>query len=66
MYKARLVVKDFSQNKGIEFDEIFSLVIKITSIRIILSIVVVENLFLEQWDVNTTFIHGDMKEDINM
>ena len=34
-YKARLVVKDFSQKKGIDFDEIFSLVVKLSSIRII-------------------------------
>jgi hypothetical protein len=37
-YKARLVVKGFSQRKGIGFDEIFSLVVKITSIRMILGV----------------------------
>ena len=46
-YKARLVVKGFAQNKGIEFDEIFSPVVKTTSIRTILSLVVVEDLHLE-------------------
>jgi hypothetical protein len=46
-YKARLVIKGFSQNKGIDFDEIFSLVVKMTSIRTILSLVVVEDLHLE-------------------
>ena len=34
-YKTRLVVKGFSQKKGIDFDEIFSLVVKLSSIRII-------------------------------
>ena len=37
-----------------------------TSIRTILSLVVVENLHLEQLDVKTTFLHGDLEEDIYM
>ena len=46
-YKARLVVKGFAQNKGIDFDKIFSPVDKMTSIRTILSLVAVEYLHLE-------------------
>ena len=46
-YKARLVVKGFAQKKGIDFDEIFSPVLKMTSIRTILSLVEVEDLHLE-------------------
>jgi hypothetical protein len=65
-YKARLVVKGFAQKKGIDFDEIFSPVVKMTSIRTILSLVVVEDLHLEQLDVKTTFLHGDLEEDIYM
>jgi hypothetical protein len=65
-YKARLVVKGFAQKKGIYFDEIFSLVVKMTSIRTILSLVAVEDFHLEQLDVKTTFLHGDLDEDIYM
>ena len=65
-YKARLVVKGFAQKKGIDFDEIFSPVVKMTSIRTILSLVVAEDLHLEQLDVNTVFIHGDLEEGICM
>jgi acyl-CoA reductase-like NAD-dependent aldehyde dehydrogenase len=57
-YKARLVVKGFAQKKGIYFDEIFSPVVKMTSIRTILSLVSVEDLHLEQLDVKTTVLHG--------
>jgi hypothetical protein len=46
-YKARLVVKGFAQKKGIYFDEIFSLVVKMTLIRTILSHVVVEDFHVE-------------------
>jgi len=37
-----------------------------TTIRVILSIVLVENLYLEKLDVKTTFLHGDLGEDIYM
>ena len=60
-YKARLVVKGFAENKGIDFHEIFSLVVKMTSIMNILSIVAIEDLHLEQLDVKTTFLHGDLE-----
>ena len=65
-YKDRLVVKGFAQNKGIEFDEIFSPVVKMTSIRSILILVAVEDLHLEYFDVKTTFLHGDLEEEIYM
>jgi hypothetical protein len=65
-YKDRLVVKGFAQKKGIDFDEIFSPVVKMTSIRTILSLVAVEDLHLEQLDVKTTFLHGDLEEEIYM
>jgi len=65
-YKARLVVKGFAQKKGIDFDEIFSPVVKMTSIRTILSLMAVEDLHLEQLDVKTTFLHGDLEEEIYM
>jgi hypothetical protein len=65
-YKARLVVKGFSHNKGIDFDEIISTIVKMTSIRTILSLMVVEDFHLEQLYVKTNFIHGDLEEAIYM
>ena len=61
-YKARLVVKGLAQNKGIDFDELFSPVVKMTSIRTILSLMAVEDLHLEQLYVKMTFLHGDLEE----
>ena len=65
-YKARLVVKGFLQKKGIDFDEIFSPVVKMASIRVILGLVARLNLELEQMDVKTAFLHGDLNEEIYM
>ena len=49
-----------------EFDEIFYPIVKMTSIRTILSVVVVEYLHLEQLDVKTSFLHWDLEEEIYM
>jgi hypothetical protein len=66
LYKDRLVVKGFAQKKGIDFDEIFSPVVKMTSIGTILSLVATKYLHLEQLDVKTTFLREDLEEDIYM
>ena len=65
-YKARLVVKGFAQKNGIDFNEIFSPFVKMTSIKTLLSPVAIEDLHLEQLDVKTTFLHGDLEEEIYM
>ena len=65
-YKARLVVKEFQQKEGIDYTEIFSPVMKMSIIRLILGMVVTENLYLEQLDVKTAFLHGDLEEDLYM
>ena len=62
-YKARLVVKGFSQKKGINFDEIFSPIFKMTSIMTILSLMEVQYLHLEKLYVKSTFLHGDLWEE---
>nr|KYP66486.1 Retrovirus-related Pol polyprotein from transposon TNT 1-94 [Cajanus cajan] len=65
-HKARLVVKGFSQKQGIDFEEIFSPVVKMCSIRVILGLVASMDLELEQLDVKTAFLHGDLDEEIYM
>jgi len=54
-YKARLVAKGFSQKEGVDYDEIFSPVVKHTSIQVLLSLITQLNMELKQLDVKTAF-----------
>ena len=63
-FKSRLVVKNFSQIPGIDYNDVYSPVVKHSSIRTFLSLVVVHDYELEQLDVKTAFLHGDLEEDI--
>ncbi|RDX69198.1 hypothetical protein CR513_51722, partial [Mucuna pruriens] len=65
-YKARLVVEGYRQKKDVNFKEIFSPVMKMSSIRIMLSLATIFDLEVEQMDVKTTFLHGDLEEEIHM
>ncbi|XP_075076904.1 uncharacterized protein LOC142163508 [Nicotiana tabacum] len=57
-YKTRLVVKGFGQRKGIDFDEIFSPVVKMSSIRTGLGLTASLDLEIEQMDVKIAFLHA--------
>lgn len=63
-YKARLVVKGFSQKPGIDYQKTFSPVARLSTIRAVLGIAAQENLALQQFDVSTAFLNGDVKEQI--
>jgi hypothetical protein len=65
-YKARLVAKGYSQREGIDYKETFSLVSTKDSLRIIMAMVAHFDLELEQVDVKTAFLNGDLYEDIYM
>ncbi|XP_065860062.1 uncharacterized protein [Euphorbia lathyris] len=65
-YKARVVARGFNQRDGMDYNEIFSPVVRHTSIRVLLAIVTHQDLELEQLDVKIGFLHGDLEEEIYM
>ena len=65
-YKARLIAKGFVQRDAVDFNEVFSPVVKHSSIRILLSIVAYNDLELDQMDVKIAFLHGNLNEKILM
>ena len=62
--KARLVARGFQQEEGKNFNEIFSPVVKIESIRILLSYAAMEDYEIHRIDIKSAFLHGKVNEDI--
>ena len=60
------MAKGFAQKEGIDYNEVFSPIVKHTFIRILLALVAEYELELAQLDVKTTFLHGDLEEEIYM
>ncbi len=65
-YKARLVAKGFRQRYGIDYDETFSPVAMLKSIRIMLAIAAHLDLEIWQMDVKTAFLNEDLEEQVYM
>ncbi|RLM60992.1 retrotransposon protein, putative, Ty1-copia subclass [Panicum miliaceum] len=65
-FKVRLVAKGYSQIPGVDYNDIFSPVVKHSSVRTFFSIVASHDFELEQLDVKTAFLHGELEEDIYM
>uniref|UniRef100_H3G7X0 Reverse transcriptase Ty1/copia-type domain-containing protein n=1 Tax=Phytophthora ramorum TaxID=164328 RepID=H3G7X0_PHYRM len=65
-YKARLVIKGFLLKYGIDYDEIFSPVIRMEVLRLLLTIAVLLELEIHQMDVETAFLNGFLDKEIYM
>ncbi|KAK1558069.1 hypothetical protein QYE76_008359, partial [Lolium multiflorum] len=66
VYKARLVAKGFRQIQGVDYDETFSPVAKLKSMRILLAIAAFFDYEIWQMDVKTAFLNGDIEEELYM
>ena len=65
-FKARLVVKGYTQKEGIDYEETFLLVAMLKSIRILLSIAAHYDYEIWQMDLKTAFLNGNLDEEICM
>jgi hypothetical protein len=65
-YKARIVAKDYTQKEGGYFFDTYSPVVRLTTIRVLLSLAVSHGLLVHQMDVKTAFLNGELEEEIYM
>lgn len=65
-YKARLVARGFMQKEGMDYNETYSPVISVSSLRLVLVAILQENLHAYAMDVKTAFLNGDLNETIYM
>jgi hypothetical protein len=63
-YKARLVALGNKQEYGLDHDETFTPVAKMTTVRTILALAASQSWPLYQMDVKNVFLYGDLKEDV--
>lgn len=57
-YKAHTIVKGFTRNEGLDYQQAFSPIIKMTNIRLLLPNATYQGLYLHQLDINISFLHG--------
>lgn len=66
LYKARLCAQGCSQEQGVDYDEIFSAVVRFESVHVLLAIAAQERLETLQFDVGTAYLNSDLHETVYM
>lgn len=63
-HKARLVAKVYVQRQGIDFEEVFAPVARMNTVRVILAMTANRSWEIHHLDVKTTFLNGDLEEEV--
>lgn len=64
--KAHVIAQGYSQQEGLDYDETFSPVIRVESVRSVIALACKKGLKLHQMDVTTAFLNGNLEEEIYM
>ncbi|KAK2999645.1 hypothetical protein RJ639_023181 [Escallonia herrerae] len=65
-FKARLVVKGFSQKESVDYFDIYAPVARIVTIRVLIALASIHKLVIHQMNVKTTFLNGELDEEVYM
>lgn len=65
-YKARLVAKGYSQEYGIDYNGTFAPVIRLSTVRLLLSMAVSNLMYIHHMDCTSAFLNGDISEELYM
>jgi hypothetical protein len=63
-YKARLVVKDYAQRRGIDYDEVFAPVARLDIVRLLIALATHKGWEVHHLDVKSAFLNGDLLEEV--
>jgi hypothetical protein len=63
-HKARHVAKGYVQREGIDFDEVFTPVARLDSVRLLLALAAQEGWLVHHLDVKSAFLNGELKEEV--
>jgi len=64
--KARLVARGNHQRPGVDYDESFSPVMRLESLRTLLALAAIRDLDMVQFDITSAYLHGTLKEELYM